>query len=255
MKAAGHLVCRRLVIGSVLLHALTLDAQAPPPVHAWLASLASMPVPTYRVIPAFTTDDPNAITHGAVEIEVVVDASGRVAHARVVTRLADAYDRAGLEAVRRWRFRPAQRSSRPATTLLGVRFMFLPPKRAGASPEVSALTGLLPRRPLPSPAAPVVAYPLTGTPGLEAPRPVRTIGADYTEAAIRRKIQGEVEVEAVILADGTVGSARVVRSLDPTTGLDEEALISVRYWLFEPATLNGQAVPVTSRLILTFRLY
>lgn len=255
MKAAGHLVCRHLVTGGVLLHALTLHAQAPPPIRAWLASDASMPVPTYRVIPAFTPDDTTPIARGAVEVEVVVDATGRVAHARVVTRLADAYDRASLEAVRRWRFRPAQRSGRPAPTLFGVRFMFLPPKRAGASPEVSALTGLLPRRPLPSPATPVVAYPMTGTPGLSAPRPVRTIGADYTEAALRRKVQGEVEVEVVVLADGTVGSARIVRSLDLTTGLDEEALISARYWFFEPATLNGQAVPATSRLIVTFRLY
>ncbi len=255
MRANGHLAVRRLLVGGVLLYALALDAQAPSPVRAWLASGASMPVPTYRVIPAFTADGTADVAHGAVEVEVVVDASGRVAHARVVTRLADAYDRASLEAVKRWRFQPAQRSGRPAITLIGVRFMFLPPKQAGASSEVSALTGLLPRRPLPSSAAPGGVYPMTGTPGLQGPRPVRTIVAEYTETAIRRKIQGEVEVEAIILADGTVGATRVVRSLDSTTGLDEQALISARYWLFEPAMLNGQAVPVTSRLVLTFRLY
>jgi TonB family protein len=64
-----------------------------------------------------------------------------------------------------------------------------------------------------------------------------------------------VQVELQILADGTVGSSRVIRSLDTETGLDEQALIAARYWLFEPATLNGQPVAATSMLVLTFRLY
>ena len=87
------------------------------------------------------------------------------------------------------------------------------------------------------------------------PRLVRAVTPEYTDAAIRRKVQGEVEVEAVVMPDGTVGSTRILRSLDQMYGLDEQALISARYWFFEPATLNGQAVPATSTLILTFRLY
>ena len=214
-----------------------------------------MPVPTYRIIPSYTTDGTTDTARGAVEVEVVVDASGRVAHARVVTRLAEAFDRAALEATRRWRFRPAQRAGKPVTSLIGVRYTFLPAKVPGAPPEVSAMVGFLPRRPLPMPASPVEAYPVKGTPGLELPRPVRAIAADYTEAALRRKVQGEVEVEVVILPDGTVGSTRLVRLLDSVHGLDQQALIAARYWLFEAATLNGQAVPVTSTLILTFHLY
>jgi protein TonB len=117
------------------------------------------------------------------------------------------------------------------------------------------MVGLLPQRPLPSPAAPIQAVPLRGAPGLRAPRPVRRITPTYSPAAMRRKIQGEVQVELQILADGTVGSSRVIRSLDTETGLDEQALIAARYWLFEPATLNGQPVAATSMLVLTFRLY
>lgn len=242
------------LIAGALVQPRTLEAQAKP-IQAWLASDASMPVPTYRVLPNFAADGAAVTVHGAVEIEVVVDASGRVAHTRVVTRLAESFDRASLEATRRWRFRPAQRSGRPVTALIGVRFMFLPPKAPGGSPEVSALVGLLARRPLPAPAAPLEAYPAKGTPGLAMPRLVRAVTPEYTDAALRRKVQGEVEVEAVVLPDGTVGSTRILRSLDPMSGLDEQALISARYWFFEPATLNGQAVPVTSTLILTFRLY
>ena len=244
-----------VVIVVVVIAGRSLDAQTPQPVRAWLASGASMPVPTYRMIPNYTADGTTGAARGAVEVEVVVDASGRVAHARVVTRLAEAFDRAALEATRRWRFRPAQRAGKPVTSLIGLRYMFLPPKVPGAPPEVSALVGFLARRPLPRPASPVEAYPAKGTPGLELPRAVRSITPEYTEAAMRRKVQGEVEVEVVILADGTVGSTRLVRSLDSVHGLDEQALIAARYWLFEPGMLNGQVVPVTSTLILTFHLY
>jgi protein TonB len=244
-----------VVIVVVVIARLALDAQTAQPVRAWLASGASMPVPTYRMIPNYTTDGTTVAAQGAVEVEVVVDASGRVAHARVVTRLAEAFDRASLEATRRWRFRPAQRSGKPVTSLIGVRYTFLPARVPGAPPEVSAMVGFLARRILPMSASPVEAYPVKGTPGLVVPRLVRAITPEYTEAAMRRKVQGEVELEVVILADGTVGSTRLVRSLDAVHGLDAEALIAARYWLFEPATLNGEAVPVTSTLILTFRLY
>jgi protein TonB len=240
-------------ITAALIHPLGLGAQAPP-IQAWLGSDTSMPVATFRVLPSFAADSGPATIHGAVEIEAVVDVSGRVAHGRVVTRLAEAYDQASLEALRRWRFRPAQRSGRPAATLIGVRFTFLPPRVPGAASEVNAITGLLPRRPLPAPASPVETVPLNHS-ELTAPHLVRAINPEYTDAATRRKIQGDVQVEAVIMPDGTVGSARVVRSLDATHGLDEQALIAARYWFLEPGTLNGQPVAVTVRMLLSFRLY
>ncbi len=246
---------RGLIVGSVLLQTLAVSAQTPRPIQAWLASEDALPVATFRVIPSSIAGPSANETRGAVEVEVVVDASGRVAHARVVTSLAEAFDQASLEAVRRWRFRPAMRSNKPITTLVGVRFMFLPPRTAGGNPEVNALVGVLPRRPLPDPAAPLDAYPIKGTPGLVPLRAIRTVTPEYTPAAMKRKIQGDVELEIVVRADGSVGSARVLRSLDASLGLDEQALIGARYWFFEPATLNGQAVAATARLVLSFRLY
>jgi len=76
----------------------------------------------------------------------------------------------------------------------------------------------------------------------------------YTADAMRAKVQGIVEVEALILPDGTVAEARVTRSLDPTFGLDREALIAVRQWKFTPATRRGQAVPVLVPIEVSFTL-
>ena len=230
-------------------------AQTAQPLRAFLGAETSLPVASYRVIPSLNADTPAGTTFGAVEIEAVVDTMGRVAHARVMTRLADAFDQASLEAIRRWRFRPAVRGRGPVTTLIGVRFTFLPPKAAGLAPEVNAQVGLLPRLVLPAPASTPTVYSMKENPGMVGPRVIRSITAEYTSAATKRKIQGDVAVEILILPDGTVGAARIAKSLDATTGLDEQALICARYWLFEPATLNGQAVATTSTLLLSFRLY
>jgi protein TonB len=72
---------------------------------------------------------------------------------------------------------------------------------------------------------------------------------------MRQKIQGTVELEVVIAADGTVDHARVTKSLDAVHGLDESALSAIRQWRFEPAVLNGQPIAVWSPIVMTFRLH
>jgi protein TonB len=76
----------------------------------------------------------------------------------------------------------------------------------------------------------------------------------YTADAMRAKVQGVVEVEALILPDGTVADVKITRSLDRTFGLDREALIAVRQWKFAPATRRGQPVPVLVPIEVSFTL-
>ncbi len=64
----------------------------------------------------------------------------------------------------------------------------------------------------------------------------------YTSAAMRAKVQGQVVVQAVVGTDGSVEKARVILGLDPD--LDEQALIAIRQWSFQPGNLDGRAVPV-----------
>jgi protein TonB len=64
-----------------------------------------------------------------------------------------------------------------------------------------------------------------------------------------------VEIEALVLPDGTVDDARVVRSLDRQFGLDDEALRAARLWRFEPPVdREGRPVRAVVTLILDFRL-
>jgi protein TonB len=77
----------------------------------------------------------------------------------------------------------------------------------------------------------------------------------YTSDAMRAKIQGDVELEAVVRANGTVGDIRVVKSLDPQYGLDQEAIKAARQWVFKPGRKLGAPVDVRVILVLTFRLH
>jgi periplasmic protein TonB len=90
--------------------------------------------------------------------------------------------------------------------------------------------------------------------GVELPRVVREVKPQYTADAMRAKIQGMVVLECVVQSDGTVGNVRVVRSLDPVFGLDQEAVKAARQWVFVPGTRLGQPVAVLVTIELTFTL-
>ena len=77
---------------------------------------------------------------------------------------------------------------------------------------------------------------------------------NYTPDAMRARIQGTAWVAAVVLADGTVGEAHIVRSLDSAFGLDEEAIKAVKQWRFRPGTRFGKPVPVQVVIEVSFTM-
>lgn len=88
--------------------------------------------------------------------------------------------------------------------------------------------------------------------GVTSPRLIKEVKPNYTKAAMDRKVEGMVEVEAVILRDGTVGDVTVTKSLD--TDLDQEAVKATKQWRFKPGTKDGKAVAVRVQIELTFTL-
>ena len=92
--------------------------------------------------------------------------------------------------------------------------------------------------------------------GVTSPQLIKEVKPNYTGDAMRAKLQGVVEMEAVVLPDGTVDPNRIkiTRSLDATFGLDQQAIIAVKQWRFRPGTLKGQPVAVIVNVELTFTL-
>src|SRR5262245_38491915 len=91
--------------------------------------------------------------------------------------------------------------------------------------------------------------------GISPPKLIRQVEPKYTNEARQAKISGDVELEAVVNADGQVGDIRVVRSLDSRFGLDQNAVTAAKLLLFTPGhDSSGRAVPVIVTLILSFRV-
>lgn len=88
---------------------------------------------------------------------------------------------------------------------------------------------------------------------VSAPHLIKQVTPRYTGEALINKIQGTVELEAVVTADGCPSQIRVVRSLDPG-GLDEEAIAAAAQWRFEPGRLDGAPVAVVVSIVLSFSL-
>jgi protein TonB len=105
------------------------------------------------------------------------------------------------------------------------------------------------------------AYDLSGVSesdrpaGFTFPELRRSVDPQYTKAAMDAKIEGEVRLDLVVEADGTVGDIRIARSLDGTFGLDQAALDAAAEWEFEAATLNGTPVAVIVEVVMEFRLH
>ena len=104
-------------------------------------------------------------------------------------------------------------------------------------------------------AAGVVAQEQAYKPGNGVTNPVliKEVKPNYTEGAIRRRVQGVVEMSVVVLRDGTVGDdVRITKSLDEE--LDQQAIIAVRQWRFRPGTKDGEPVNVRVSVEMTFTL-
>jgi periplasmic protein TonB len=110
--------------------------------------------------------------------------------------------------------------------------------------DVDAMT---PPPPLPPP-SPV---PVRLHAGIKAPRKIADAPPVYPALARTAHVQGVVILEAVIDAQGSVASVRVLRSI---ALLDNAAMEAVQQWKFTPALLNNEPVPVVMTVTVNFML-
>ena len=88
--------------------------------------------------------------------------------------------------------------------------------------------------------------------GIEPPRLIRELKADYSEEARRRGVTGDVVLEIVVGRDGAVAEIKLLRGLG--WGLDERAVAAVRQWRFAPARRLGAPVDVVVEVSVEFKL-
>ncbi len=184
----------------------------------------------HRVNPQYTEEARQKKIEGEVNLTVDVDPEGKPSSVRVSKSLDPGLDQKAVEAVQQWRWEPGKKNGKPVTVRAKVTIRF-------SLTEPSA-----PQR--------VRVYPVGGD--ITAPRLISKVEPEYTQEARDAHIQGEVALYVEVWPDGGARNIRVEKSLD--AGLDQKAIEAVRQWRFEPATKDGERVPVGATVVVNFRL-
>jgi protein TonB len=90
--------------------------------------------------------------------------------------------------------------------------------------------------------------------GVTSPIEIRRGVPQYTSDAMRARIQGSFIIECVVQTDGVCTNIRILRAIDPSFGLNDEAIKAAQQWRFRPGTLRGEPVPVRVTLEIGFSL-
>ena len=88
--------------------------------------------------------------------------------------------------------------------------------------------------------------------GISPPQLTKQVRPVYTEEALKRKVEGVVLLEVVILKEGKVGDVRILQGL--SSGLNQQAIACVRQWLFLPGKFKGKAVDVVGEVAVEFSI-
>jgi len=85
--------------------------------------------------------------------------------------------------------------------------------------------------------------------------PESKIEPEYPELARVARLEGNVILQAIIRADGTVGDVQVLRTNRPNMGFEDAAVAAVLQWRYKPATQNGRPVEVYFTVFVDFKLH
>jgi TonB family protein len=85
-----------------------------------------------------------------------------------------------------------------------------------------------------------------------APRVIEDPKPQYTAAALRRRVEGRVLLQAVVGLDGRTRDVLVLESLDPD--LDDAARKALAAWRFRPGRVEGTPVPLIITSEMAFAL-
>jgi TonB family protein len=146
----------------------------------------------------------------------------------------------------RWRVWAVDAQSQPGFKSAWSGFAFVGVPRPGP-------TSTPPPADTPSPpSTPSEEVVLSYGPGITPAKTIFAPQPEYTEAARKTKIQGEVLMLVTVGTDGTARDIRILRSLDPS--LDINAVEALKRWKFEPAKKDGRPVAMRLQISMSFSL-
>jgi TonB family protein len=182
------------------------------------------PVLITEVKPNYNKAAMDRKVQGTVELNAVVLADGSVGEVTIKRSLDPDLDAEAIRVTKLWKFKPGTKDDKPVPVEVSIELSFA--LRDGPTYKVGE--------------------------GVTPPVLIKEVKPKYTEGGIRRKVQGLVEVAAVVLEDGSVGDVKVTKPLDDE--LDQQAVAAAKQWKFKPGTVDGKPVKVQVTIELTFAL-
>jgi TonB family protein len=242
--------------------------QSPGMVRVWeLKDLDQIPTPSVQAPPNYPPELKRKGTEGFAEVAFVVDAQGNVQNVRVLSSSMREFERAAMEAISKWKFKPGRKGGKPVATNMSVPINFrldgagkttsspqAGPVFAAASSAPTAADG----KTTPATAARIVpVQPVTPTvyslKELDAiPSPTLQAAPVYPADLKRMGVEGRVIVTFVVDANGLVQNVGVVDSTDPR--FEVAALRAVSRWKFKPGRKGGKPVATALDVPINFHL-
>ncbi len=214
-----------------------------------------------QVPPNYPSVAKNASVAGDVELEAVINPDGKVGDVRIVRSLDKRFglDDEAVRVAKLWLFAPARKDGFPVPVIVTIVVQFK--LRAGpsaAGPALGVPSGTFTASAGQTGADESDLEFFRGSytkidPGVEEPKVKKMVPPRHPRGGTGPA--GKVELDAIVLPDGTVGKARVSRSMDKQSGLDgfdAAALDAVKQWLFEPGKKDGIAAPIAIKLVIEF---
>jgi len=184
-------------------------AFAAPAAGAWVPCNSpeiTAPVAIRREAPAYPTAVREIGIEGSVEVALTVLADGSIGWVRVVRADPPGYfEQAAIAGVRAWRFQPARAGDRAIECRMLTRVIFT------LVDTVDAATAGAGDRPAPA----------------------------YPARLLAERIEGYVEVEFELGADGAVANPRAIIAM-PRGAFEDAALAAIRRWKFRPPVQPGE---------------
>ena len=177
---------------------------------------------------SYTEDARSAGIGGSVALSIVYGEDGAIRDIKVIRGLPFGLTEQAITAAKRIKFEPATKNGEPVSVRGNLEFTF----NIEATPE----------------------YLQAGVEGVGKPELIDMKKPEYTEAARKDRIQGDVRLIVIFRSNGEIGHIDVIQGLPD--GLTEKAIELAKAIKFSPATFSNsdKTVGVWSEVAITFKL-
>ncbi len=179
----------------------------------------------HKVDPVYPETARRAGKMDTVILNVRTDTQGEVERVLVLKGKYDDLNKAAIDAVKKWRYKPYIQYGEPQPVVFSVTVNFQLRDKSQEAVEAGG--------------------------DIEPPRVIKRVDPVYPEAARQAGIQGSVILYVTTDEEGRVKNVEVLKSIP---ALDKAAIEALRQWVYEPFMSKGVPTPISFSVTVRFHL-